>query len=222
MNARLLITGLVVCSLAFGVSEARAADWTHPSFDAISTEVAGKPIHAYCSDNQYEWDITLQAWGANGFTNFSRPVTYISPKQCEMLHFGLTYGYAETGIIPLTSAVFTLLHEAVHQRGGVYANCTTTDLSCEGRTDCAAMPLVVPYLERFFGLIRTSYVSTQETYTYTQSVRRKIAGKWRTIRIPVTSQRVVQTQITNPAYVRAGGWVGAWHRSKAAQYQGGC
>jgi hypothetical protein len=96
----------------------------------------------------------------------------------------------------------------VHQRG----------ITDEGVTDCTALPLVVPAMEKWFGLTKT--VPVQTTRSVVRTLRRKIAGKWRAIKyrtlVPVTEM------VPNPDYARAAGWALAWHRTKPPEYQGDC
>lgn len=210
---RFLLVALAALVFAAPVA---SSNMPHPTLDQVATEVAGKPVAVWCESSVTDWDRAVYTAsrgtqiGAQilGFTYISAPTVYLSPSQCQTLHFALQVGYHDVGVSYLSSAVLTLVHEGVHQRG-------VTD---EGVTDCTALPLVVPMMEKYFGLTQTVPGFAQETYT--KVVRRKIAGKWRNIRVSAT--RIVNVVNPNPDYARAAAWAVAWHRGKPAAYQGGC
>jgi hypothetical protein len=202
-----------------------AALWSAPAYgnnlpnaalDALASEVAGKPVSVWCEESPADWDRFVYAYsgggqigaGMYGFTYLFSPVVYLSPQRCQPLTLALQYGYSEVGVIYLAAGLHTLIHEAAHQRG-------YTD---EGQAECYALPLVAPMAERYFRLSRTINVPT--TQTVTRTMRRKIAGRWRTIRYE--TQIATTTTTTNPDYSRIASWATAWHRTLPANYQGGC
>lgn len=211
MRSRIALTAAVLTALTWA-GFATAGNRPHPLLDQISTEVAGKPLTVWCETNELDWGAYELRVGAvlYGFTYLSQPVTYLSPATCNTLHFAITYGYKEVGIIYLANAVTTLVHEAVHQRG----------ISDERVAECTALPLVMPVMEKYLGLTRTVPELQTRVVTFTRAVRRKVRGRWVTVR--VKSQKVVTetVQVDNPAYGRAQAWVTAWHNSLPAQYQG--
>lgn len=208
---------VIVTLAAFALAApAAAGNAPHPTLDQIATETAGKPVTAWCETSYTDWHSAVsvvsggRVIGAQygGFTFFSRPVIYLSPDVCGALRLALIVGYRDVGIVYLSEAVLTLLHEGVHQRG-------VTD---EGVTDCTALPLVVPTMEKFFGLTPT--VQVQQTKTVRASFRRKIAGKWRVFRY--TNTIVETVTVPNPDHARALTWATAWHKAKPPAYQGNC
>jgi hypothetical protein len=210
---------LLVLALAVPAA-ANAADRPHPTLNAVSTEVAGKPVRVHCETSEVQWIGWQLQFGRvlSGFTFFDQPVTYIAPNFCHTLHWSLTYGYREVGLVWLTGAVSVLVHEAVHQRG----------IRDERVTECTAQPLIVPMMQKYFGLTatvpHTSYQTITEPKQISRTVRRKIAGKWRRIRIVTTVmvERViaVQQQVPNPDVARAQQWVTGWHEALPPEYTG--
>jgi hypothetical protein len=206
-----VVLAMLTMVLAFP-SAVSASNTPHPTLDRIASEVAGKPVAVWCEDNASDWDryaITgANGIGANvfGFTFLNTPVVYLSPQRCIPLRLAIDYGYRELGIIYLAAGLHTLTHEAVHQRG----------ITAEGAADCTALPLIPSIAERYFGVSQTIVV--QQTRTVARTLRRKIAGKWRTIRY--TTQVVTSATVPNPEYQRLAGWALAWHRLLPANYQG--
>jgi hypothetical protein len=208
---------LLMCLAALVLAApAAAVNRPHATLNQIASEVAGKPVTAWCEDNYLTWDSMVAASSRNaqigatvaGYTYLHAPVVYLSPSTCETLHLALTYGYKELGLYHSTRAMFTLVHEGVHQRG----------IGDEGVTDCTALPLVVPMMDKYLGLDKTEPSLTVRKVM--RNVRRKIGGKWRTI--SVQSSVVGETQVTNPDYARIGAWATTIHKSKPAAYQGNC
>jgi hypothetical protein len=210
---------VAVAALALA-APATAADRPHATLNAVSAEVAGKPVRVHCETSEVQWIGWQLQFGKilAGFTYLEQPVTYIAPDFCNTLHWSLQYGYREVGLVWLTGAVSVLVHEAVHQRG----------IRDERVTECTAQPLIVPIMQKYFGLTATvpeiqQHVVT-ETRPVTRTVRRKIAGKWRRIRVTVfvSFERVVTetVQVPNPDVVRAQQWVTGWHTALPPEYTG--
>lgn len=207
--------GVLLLAVLFALvwaSASTAANRPHPLLNQISSEVAGKPITVWCETSELDWGAYELRVGAAlyGFTFLNQPVTYLSPATCNTLHFALTYGYKEVGIIYLANAVTTLVHEAVHQRG----------ITDERVTECTALPLVMPTMEKYFGLTRTIPELQNRVVTFTRTVRRKVRGRWVTVRVKTQKVVTETVQMDNPAYARTLAWVTAWHNSLPAQYQG--
>jgi RNA polymerase sigma factor (sigma-70 family) len=198
------IIALLALALA-SATAAGAANSPHPTLDAVSTEVAGKPVSVHCEDSEGQWRSWEEQIGSylHGFTRFGTPIVYIAPKHCYTLHFALSSGYRDAGAAWLSDAVATLVHESVHQRG----------IRDECQTEKIAQSLVMSVAERHFGLKRTVPETQHSTKTVTKVVRRKIAGKWRTIRVPtqVAVRRIVQ--VANPDYQRFQSWALAWNNT---------
>ena len=122
MKVKIVAAALMVLAALLAVSPARAENQPHATLDAIATEAAGKPLAVWCESSVLDWDRMVYAVSrgqrigaqSTGFTQLSAPIVYLAPDECGMLHFGLAHGYRETGLIPLVSAVLTLLHEATH------------------------------------------------------------------------------------------------------------
>lgn len=185
---------------------AKAADARTPLLDAVATAVAGHATYAYCEDSLAEW-VAIGAANANGFTRPGvSPWVYLSPRQCETLR--ALANREDVGTYYASSALLTLVHESIHQRGGIYAD--PTSAAVEGLTDCAAIPLVPGIAVSYFGVPATV------TEAYTATVRRRVHRRL------VTSTEVRLRAVPNPWLTRLAVDVMRWHRSKPAAYQGTC
>lgn len=180
--------------------------------DAAASEVAGKPVPVWCENSWADWihfgDSVSQDWTwVSGFTVPSAgPTVYVNPRQCETLH-ALLNG-ENVGTYYAASALLTLAHESVHQRGVLN----------EGETDCTALPLVPGLAVSRFGI--ASMVSQSYTATTVRRFVRKVRGKRVVIRVV---QRVVRWRtVKNPYLDRLAADALRWHRSKPPEYQGNC
>jgi hypothetical protein len=209
---RLAVLAITLALALASVAAANAANTPHLTLDAVASEVAGKPVSVHCETNEAQWiNWELQANAVlHGFTYISSPVVYIAPHHCNTLRFALTYGYREVGITWLSDAVATVVHEAVHQRG----------IRDECQTEKIAMSLTMSIAERHFGLTQTVPQTQHYTKTVTKVMRRKIAGKWRLVRVPTQVAVSESVEMPNPDYARFQQWMMAWHNSLPAQYQG--
>lgn len=197
MMRRIFLAALVA-SLVLAPS-AVAADWSLPNADAAATAVAGHPVHVYCESSWTEWVNYFEPQGTdgtavNGFTSIASPVVYVSPRQCETLH--AVAASEDVGTYYAASALLTLVHESVHQRG----------ISDEGVTDCTALPLVPGVATSFFGVPATVLAR--------QLVRVRSHHRWRLVARSVS--------VPNPWLLRLAVDALRWHRSKPAAYQGTC
>jgi hypothetical protein len=203
----LVLTALLAVALA-SATAAGAANSPHPKFDGVATQVAGKPVSVHCETNEYQWRYWENGSLLHGFTYLSTPVVYIAPKHCHTLHYALTYGYREVGVTYLSDAIATLVHEAVHQRG----------IRDECQTEKLAQSLVMSVAEQTFGLSQKVSEARYSTKTVTKVVRRKIAGKWRSIKVPTQVMTSAMVQVPNPDYARFQAWALAWHKALPAEY----
>jgi hypothetical protein len=202
----LLVLGVALVALGL-VNAARASDRHLPLLDAIAGEVAGHPVPVYCEDSWAEWFAFSAGDGTAGFTRPGySPWVYVSPRQCETL-WALA-NHENVGTYYASSAILTLAHEATHQRGGTYA--VVGDPATEGRTDCAALPLVPTIATRWLGVPATIIE------TYIAKVRRRVSKRW--VLVAVARERTVP----NPYLTALAADALRWHRSKPANYQGGC
>jgi hypothetical protein len=208
---RLFALLALVAALAVPAA-ASAANQPHPVLDSASTEIAGRPVRVHCETNEAQWIAWQLQFGSilHGFTYFDQPVTYISPRWCWTLRSTLVVGYREVGVASLSMAVSVLVHEAVHQRG----------IRDECQTEKIAQTLVMGVAERYFNLTRTVPEIQHSVEMVWRTVRRKIAGKWRKIRVRVGQVRTETVLVPNPDYARFQVWVTAWHNSLPPQYLG--
>jgi hypothetical protein len=206
---RVAIVGAVIALAvpATGAAENRP----HPTLDAVATAVAGKPLTVHCETDWLVWIKAFESVGengtfVNGFTNLEAAVVYVNPRQCETLHAMLN-GWS-VGTYYAASALLTLVHESVHQRG----------ITDEGVTDCTALPLVPGIATSSFQIPAT--VSEQ----YLAPVKRQLVFR-------VNGKRIVRTVTTQGSRFRVvpNPWLSslvadalAWHRAKPPEYQGGC
>lgn len=231
---------LAVIGAALLIAPAAHADNSpHPVLDAVATAVAGKPVTVYCENSWYDWimffaDQGIDGSGINGFTSLSRPVVYVSPRQCETLH--ALINREDVGTYYAATALLTLVHEAVHQRG----------VADEGMADCTALPLVPQLAASHFTIPATvaaqRIVTTQEQQIVTVDEQRVVTtsrrvrrnGKWVTVKesrvvtvpvqrtITVNVSSVVTEQVANPWLAQLAMDARRWHRSKPPEYQGSC
>ena len=207
---RLVVLALALTFALASVTAANAANSPHPTLDAVATEVAGKPVSVHCETNEAQWRYWENGSILHGFAYPSRPIVDIAPRHCNTLRFALTYGYREVGITWLSDAVATVVHEAVHQRG----------IRDECQTEKIAMSLTMSVAERHFGLTQTEPETRHYTKTLTKVLRRKIAGRWRLVRVPTQVAVSESVQAPNPDYARFQQWMMAWHSTLPAEYQG--
>lgn len=202
---RLIVLFAAVAVLAPSV--ARAGDWHHSLLDAVASDVAGHPSYVYCEDSWPEWYYFGFSQNVGGVTAPGRTLwVFVNPRQCETLQ--ALANHEDVGSYYAASALLTLVHEAVHQRGGVYAN--PADPAVEGLTDCTAIPLIPSIVSRFFGIPAT--ISQSYSVTLSKRVKGKLV-RWVEIRF---------RQVPNPWMSMLVRDVLRWHRIKPAQYQGNC
>jgi hypothetical protein len=206
-----LFIAIAVIAAGVHAGVATASNQSNAVFDQIATEVAGKPVAVHCEDDWYPWikyfeEDGLNGTGVNGFTFSEAPVVFVSPRQCETLW--ALHTRQSVGTYYAASAIFTLAHEAVHQRG----------IADEGLTDCTAMPLVAGIAVKYFGITET----ITERYLVPRTIRRTVTvarkKKTITVRTTVPATRV----IPNPWFEQLKSDTLEWHEAKPAEYQGTC
>ena len=106
------------------------------------------------------------------------------------------------------SAIVTLAHEAVHQRG----------IADEGLTDCTALPLVAGLAVKYFGITET----VTERYLVPKTIKRTVtvAKKKKTVTVRTTVQAT--RTVPNPWFQQLKVDTVSWHKAKPAEYQGNC
>lgn len=202
---------LLVALMGVGAGSAGAANLPNPVFDQIASEVAGKPVSVYCETDWFVWikafeSIGVNGGGINGFTNLSTPTVFVSPRQCETLW--ALHARENVGTYYAASAVFTLAHEAVHQRG----------ITDEGVTDCTAMPLVAGIAVRYFGI--AEFVT--QTYLVPKTIKRTVVVGKKKKTITVRTMEQATRQVPNPWFEQFKADTLRWHKAKPAEYQGSC
>jgi len=162
-------------------------------------------------------------WGPDNAPG--RPVVYIGPRPCLGLQGLLRAIPAERLLVntnPYDAAlgVEVLLHESVHQRGGVYDTFQAGDAfpnSFEGRTDCMALSLLPTYLPEF-GVPATHLVSV--SHSHRKAIRKHgRVVRWRRWLTFTTELR------PNSYYTATMAMAAQQHAILAAafpQYRGGC
>jgi hypothetical protein len=170
----LIAATLAACAFSAAVSPAPASAQNQPNakLDAVAADVAGHRSTVWCETSWPDWLATvaredpssgeIAAEGVNGFTVIEKPVVYVSPRQCETLSAAIEFGHRQVGSYYLASAMLTLVHEAVHQRG----------VLDEGVADCTALALLPRVATRFFGYNATSRVVVR---VHGRLVRRTVA-----------------------------------------------
>jgi hypothetical protein len=215
MKMKMIVAVAAVLLSLVAASSARASDWPLPTADAVASGIGGHGVHVFCEESWLSWIAYFAQFGedgggVNGFTYPSDPThVYVNPRQCETLHALAALG-EQAGPYYASSAVLTLVHESIHTRGGQFANCTASDKSCEGRTECAALPLVHDVAVNSF------HIAPTVEQPYTASVKRKIGKK----RVTVTVVRY--RSVANPWLTTFDNDVKAWHASKPPEYRQGC
>jgi hypothetical protein len=169
-----LTTIAVALATAFFASAALAApaaNRSDPRLDTIASAVAGHPVNVWCEDNATDWGAgpAPTVWGYT-YPPPSSNTIHVSPWICMNLHTVLdTTNRDELAMYAVAAAIHTLVHESVHQRGGIYGDCYAngpTDMGCEGRTDCMALTLDVAVAVDYFGFVRTITTRTAATYKW--------------------------------------------------------
>lgn len=196
---KLLVAILAALTLA---ATATAENLPNPLFDTVASEVAGKPVAVWCESSWDDW-VAIGAGAANGFTYPDTATVFLSPRQCETL-WALSMK-DDVGSFYAASALLTLAHEAIHQRG-------VTD---EGEADCLALPLLQAIAITHFG----ASLTVAQSYTYTTSRLVSVSKKKR---VRVSSTKVGSRQVPNPWLARIETDALRWHQSKPAEYQGTC
>lgn len=205
---------LSLLALATASAPALAGNQPHPALDAIASRVAGRPVTVQCESSQTDWNVTIAAIEgspsrAGGYVRgVDSSVVYLSPTECLPLHRALSAGYRRAGIYPLTSAIFTLAHEAVHLRG----------ITDEGVTECTALPLVTELAVGHFGVPRT--VTQTSTRIVQKWVERRVQGTSKRIRVAVAV--TTRTRVPNPDLALIQETAVELHRGRSAEYQGDC
>lgn len=173
--AAALIAILAVFSFAAAVFpvSASAKNQSNAKLDAVAADVARRPLTVWCETSWTDWLSMVAAKNlnsgeatgedVNGFTAMDEQVVYVSPRQCETLTAAIEFGHEQLGSYYLASAMLTLVHEAVHQRG----------IADEGITDCTALSLLPRVATRFFGYHATDRVTVR---VHGQLVRRTVAN----------------------------------------------
>lgn len=185
---------------------AQAANRPDNRLDVAASALAGHPVEVWCEDTWSSWILTgfqlfNQDWSfLAGFTFAGDNTIFVSPRACETLHALLNYGPNRVGSYYASSAVLTLVHEAMHQRG----------ISNEGEADCNALNLIRSAGVSYFGY------RVQEQQQYVARVVKRVKGK--RVVTPVVRTRLVPSPTLAQFYNDAV----SWHRSKPAEYQGNC
>ena len=202
---------LAVLAVAIHAGVANAENQSNPVFDQIASDVAGKPVTVYCEDDWYPWIKSFEEDGLNGtfvtgFTFPDTPIVFVSPRQCETLW--ALHERQSVGTCYAASAIFTLAHEAVHQRG----------IADEGLTDCTALPLVAGLAVKYFGITET----VTERYLVPKTIKRTVmvAKKKKTVTVRTTVQAT--RTVPNPWFQQLKVDTVSWHKAKPAEYQGNC
>ena len=191
---------------------ALASDWPDPTFDRISTEVAGHPVHVFCDNSWSEWGqleatAGLGPFDAAGFTFASRPVTYLDPEVCSTLHYLLSDGPRIAGIAWAGESIVALIHEAVHQSNWA----DMAKFYDEGLTDCTALSLLPRYAATFG--FATTITTTTGHFIPVRNHKHRIL-RWRWLTSTATD--------ANPEYTSLIRWAEAWHKARPPAYQGAC
>jgi hypothetical protein len=220
-----LTTIAVALATAFFASAALAApaaNRSDPRLDTIASAVAGHPVNVWCEDNATDWGAgpAPTVWGYT-YPPPSSNTIHVSPWICMNLHTVLdTTNRDELAMYAVAAAIHTLVHESVHQRGGIYGDCYAngpTDMGCEGRTDCMALTLDVAVAVDYFGFVRTITTRTAATYKWA----------WQTVHHKRKRVRIIRTiaftqAISSPELDAFRWYTQAIHNGLPVQYQGDC
>ena len=237
--------GLVV-TLSGVIATVHAANWPDPRLDAAATSVAGHPVTVFCENDPAAWSSPGGAytWPPN-YSDPTKPyykppellnIIWMGPAFCPSLHsvFERQAKSPLEDLVKYADSIFALVHEAVHQRGGVYGDCWLppdhlNDGSCEGRTDCLALSLSEDVAINFFGFPRTVSEATlvPKTKTVYRYVRKKVRGKWKRVRVQrkITVYVKTVTQVRNPVLDKMRGIQRINHQIRATGnpwYKGDC
>jgi hypothetical protein len=178
---------------------AHAANQPHWKLDAAVTAVAGKPVAAFCEVDSEHWADRIRTnFGPAqspslllGYTLLSNPIVYLSPRVCIALKQALERGITLAGAYPVSLALNTLAHEAVHQRGVIN----------EAVTECLA--------NRYVRTLAVAHFGVPVKVTVKRIVR--VSGRLVT--------RTVM--VANPLLTRLTELAKYWTSTKPAQYRGG-
>lgn len=193
---------LLLIALVLGFAPtAAAANQPHPTLDAVASEVAEKPVSAWCEMDLAAWtnmaaSAGLPAW-AGGYTYPSTPTVYIAPQHCSTLRVALNNGVETAGAYWFSGALLTLAHESVHQRG----------ILDEQLADCTALALVGTLATKHFGVTPT--VTIKEPRSVSRTVVRRVRGV--VVRLKVRDVVMVSATRPNPLLAQIGGWAAGWH-----------
>jgi hypothetical protein len=206
---KLLVLAVLAAAIQAGV--ANAENQSNPVFDQIATEVAGKPVTVHCEDDWYPWikafeEEGLNGTGVTGFTFLEEAVVFVSPRQCETLW--ALHDRQSVGTYYAASAIFTLAHEAVHQRG----------IADEGLTDCTALPLVPGLAVKYFGITQTM----TERYLVPKTIKRTVTVAKKKKTVTVRTNVPATRTVPNPWFEQLKQDTVKWHKAKPAEYQGTC
>ena len=168
--------------------------------------MAGKPVTVY-EDDWYPWIKSFEEDGLNGtyvtgFTFPDTPIVFVSPRQCETLW--ALHERQSVGTYYAASAIFTLAHEAVHQRG----------IADEGLTDCTALPLVAALAVKYFGVTET----VTERYLVPKTIKRTSRSPRKKIRFRTTVRGFAHGP--DPWFQRLKDDTVSWHKAKPAGARG--
>ena len=208
---------------------ATKANWADVRLDSIATAISGHPVRVYCENDPVAWANGLGpgAWGYTFPPHFNpglppeyQNTIWVHPTICALLH-GILDNRDSIDWAPAALAIHVLVHESFHQRDGIYGDCTATDQTCEGRTDCAALAFDETAETTLFGYPLTVMVTTNKAvYRW---VRRKVRKHWRRVR--VVRSVAVQTVTRNPVLDYMHQYQQQNHTDLAKgfpQYGGGC
>ena len=216
----LIAVALATALFASAALASSAANRPDSRLDVAASSVAGHPINVWCEDNANDWATgpAPTVWGYTYPPPASNTIN-VSPWICDTLH-AILDKKPDLAMHDVAAAIHTLVHESVHQRGGVYGDCYANgpdDRGCEGRTDCMALTLDVAVAVDFFGFARTITTPIAATYKWvwrTRHGRHKHVRVIRTIASTSTSD--------NPEIASFRWYTHAIHNGLPVQYQGDC
>jgi hypothetical protein len=199
MRTRLAVVVLFLLLASAVPAGALGAVWADARLDAVSSEVAGRPVRVQCDTDEAAWQAVLAQWRLPGriagFADIPNSIDYLSADVCIYLQDALESGPGSLGRSH-GWALLVLVHEAVHQRGGAFNCSRSPDPLCEGYTDCAALALVPKYVGSFFG-VRKTVTETWTEYRY-KRVKIKVRGKVKWVRRRVAIRR--SEEVENAVY----------------------
>lgn len=123
------------------------------TLNARAAYVAGKPVHAYCTNDGTAWQNfvtssgdTMPAGETFGVTpTVGGTETYLAPQTCAPIRARMR-GRKPSSLAALGGALDILTHEAIHLRGS----------SDEGQTECAAIRTLPAFLVARWGFRKNS------------------------------------------------------------------